>query len=153
MHLLHAADCRYVGQGYELRVPMPEGRLSAEGIHQLREAFNRLHREEYGHAFPDNPIELVNVRVVATGRLPRMPEVPAPTGGGLASALVDRAGVHFAHNGRLEAHPTALYERMQLPVGTRLEGPAVLLQADSTVVVPPAATAEVLPSGDLLILV
>ncbi|HZV49472.1 MAG TPA: hydantoinase/oxoprolinase family protein [Candidatus Dormibacteraeota bacterium] len=153
VHLLHAADCRYVGQGYELRVPMPEGRLSAEGIRRLREAFNRLHREEYGHAFPDNPIELVNVRVVATGRLPRMPEVPAPTGGGLASALVDRAGVHFAHNGRLEAHPTALYERMQLPVGTRLEGPAVLLQADSTVVVPPAATAEVLPSGDLLILV
>jgi N-methylhydantoinase A len=150
IRIRHAADCRYLGQGYELRVPMPEGHLDAGSIRRLREEFNRLHREEYGHAFPDNPIELVNIRVVATGRLPRMPELPPPAGSG-TPAPIDRAGVHFARDGGLETHATAFYERMRLPVGTRLEGPAVLLQADSTVVVPPGAGAEVLPSGDLLI--
>lgn len=147
----HAADCRYVGQGYELRVPMPEGELSPESIQQLWSEFNRLHREEYGHAFPGNPIELVNIRVVATGRLPKMPEIPPPAGGEVSSALVDRALVHFGDDGRLEPHSTCFYERSQLPVGARLQGPAVLLQSDSTVVVPPGANAEVLPSGDLLL--
>ena len=55
-------DCRYVGQGYELRIPLPEERFTPEAL----EEFHRLHEQEYGHAFRD-PIEIVNLRVTATG--------------------------------------------------------------------------------------
>jgi N-methylhydantoinase A len=152
VQILHAADCRYVGQGYELRVPMPTTELSADGIKKFWNDFNRLHEEEYGHAFPGNPIELVNIRVVATGRLPKMPEVPPPSGGSLKDAQLDTADVYFAgEDGKQKAYRSQFYERTRLPVGAEIEGPAVLLQVDSTTLVPPGATAEVLKTGDLLI--
>lgn len=152
LQILHAADCRYVGQGYELRVPMPAGELNSESIKHFWDEFNRLHEEEYGHAFPGNPIELVNIRVVATGRLPKMPDVLPPSAGSLKSAQIDQADVYFAANGTgLVAHMTNFYERSNLPVGARVPGPAVLLQLDSTTLVPPGASTEVLKTGDLLI--
>jgi N-methylhydantoinase A len=152
VQILHSADCRYVGQGYELRVPMPTTDLTAGSIKKFWDDFNRLHEEEYGHAFPGNPIELVNIRVVATGRLPKMPEVPPPSGGSLEDAQLDTADVYFAgEDGKQKAHRSQFYERTKLPVGARIEGPAVLLQVDSTTLVPPGATAEVLKTGDLLI--
>ena len=146
----HAADCRYVGQGYELRVPFANGRLDEDTIRVFWEDFNRLHKEEYGHFFPGNPIELVNIRVVATGHLPKMPEVPPPAGGGVEEARIDVSPVYFESDG-LRAYDTPFYERAKLPVGSRLEGPAILLQTDSTAVVPPGASVEVLTTGDLLI--
>src|SRR5439155_21116811 len=152
VQILHAADCRYVGQGYELRVPMPTTELTAGSIKKFWDDFNRLHEEEYGHAFPGNPIELVNIRVVATGRLPKMPEVPPPSGGSLKDAQLDTGDVYFAgEDGKQKAHRSQFYERTRLPVGAKIEGPAVLLQVDSTTLVPPGATAEVLKTGDLLI--
>ena len=152
VQILHAADCRYVGQGYELRVPMPTTELTAGGIKKFWDDFNRLHEDEYGHAFPGNPIELVNIRVVAPGRLPKMSEVPPPSGGNLEDAQLDTADVYFAgEDGKQKAHRSQFYERTRLPVGAKIEGPAVLLQVDSTTLVPPGATAEVLKTGDLLI--
>jgi N-methylhydantoinase A len=151
--ITHWADCRYVGQGYELRVPMPEGRLTPASWGELREHFHRQHREEYGHHFPDTPIELVNVRVVATGRMPKMPALPPPVGGSPDEALVEAAPVHFTLDGRLQAVPTRVYRRQGLAVGSQLSGPAILLQDDTTVIVPPGACADVLASGDLRVTV
>jgi N-methylhydantoinase A len=151
IRLVHAADCRYLGQGYELRVPLPLEALDAAALERFRRDFHRLHEEEYGHAFPANPIEIVNVRVVATGAMPRLPALPTPAGA--PEALVDVAPVSFSSDGALAQVETRFYERARLAVETRLDGPCVLLQADSTVVVPPEAAARVLPSGDLLITV
>ena len=152
IEISHWADCRYVGQGYELRVRMPDGRLTAESMAGFWEDFHRLHREEYGHHFPGNPIELVNVRVVATGRMPKMPEAKPQGGGSVESAKAGQGVVHFEAGGtELEAVETPFYRRAELPPGTRLDGPAILVQTDSTIVVPPGATAEVLESGDLSI--
>jgi N-methylhydantoinase A/oxoprolinase/acetone carboxylase beta subunit len=152
VQIVHAADCRYVGQGYELRVPMPLDELTTDSIKRFWDEFNRLHKEEYGHAFPGNPIELVNIRVVASGHLPKMPEVPPPSAGSLKTAQVGSADVYFAGNaGALKAHKAQLYERAKLPIEARVAGPAVLLQVDSTTIVPPGASAEVLKTGDLLI--
>ena len=58
--------------------------------------------------------------------------------------------MYFESDG-LRAYDTPFYERAGLPVGSKLNGPAILLQTDSTAVVPPGASVEVLPSGDLLI--
>ena len=151
MTLVHAADCRYVGQGYELRVPMPAGSLDEEAMQAVSEEFHRLHEEEYGHVFPSNPIQIVNIRVVAIGQTPKLPALPPPQATGVADAKIDEAPVQFAENGSLTERPTEFYRRDSLPAGERVEGPAVLVQFDSTVVVPPGASAEVLPTGDVLI--
>jgi N-methylhydantoinase A len=149
--LAHAADCRYVGQGYELRVPMPPGTLDEEAMREFSDNFNRLHEEEYGHVFPGNAIQIVNIRVVAIGEMPKLPALPAPAASSLADARIDEAPVRFSENGAVNLRPTAFYHRDKLPVGEQVQGPAVLVQFDSTVVVPPGASAETLPTGDVLI--
>src|SRR5262249_28032767 len=70
-------DCRYVGQGYELRIPLPEERFTPEAL----EEFHRRHEQEYGHASRD-PIEIVNLRVTAYGKRPRVERLPASANGG-----------------------------------------------------------------------
>ena len=151
MELGHFADCRYVGQGYELRVPFSKGRLDEAKLADFWADFHRLHQEEYGHSFPGNPIELVNIRVVATGAMPKIPSFRAPTSGGLDEATLGEAPVYFPGDGGLTQQSTRLYDRAVLPAGTLVDGPAIVLELDSTVVVPPGSSAEVLESGDILI--
>ena len=50
-------DLRYVGQGYELKVPIPDGTLDGPEMEQVLTAFHAAHKAEYGHAFPANPVE------------------------------------------------------------------------------------------------
>src|SRR5271168_2676210 len=57
-------DLRYVGQGYELRVPFPDGKIDAAAAAQVFEAFHEIHRREYGHHFAQSAIEIVNLRLV-----------------------------------------------------------------------------------------
>jgi N-methylhydantoinase A len=152
IHLSHAADCRYVGQGYELRVPFPAGQLDDSKMSEFWSDFHRLHEEEYGHGFEGNPIELVNIRAVALGEMPKIPEFRAPTDEGLDKTPYDEGSVYFpTEGGGFEQQPTRFYDRNRLPVATRIDGPVILQQLDSTVVVPPRSSAEVLPSGELLI--
>lgn len=151
MHLVHLADCRYVGQGYELRVPMPEGALDDEKVAAFWRHFHRLHEDEYGHSFPGNPIELVNIRVVATGEMPKIPTFQAPSTGSIDDATYVDAPVYFPDENGLTQYDTRLYDRAGLPSGARLDGPAILLELDSTVLVPPGSSAEVLQSGEILI--
>ena len=80
-----ALDCRYIGQGYELRVPLPENRFTESAL----EEFHHLHRQEYGHAFSD-PIEVVNLRVTATGIRPKVERLPVHSGG-MGDALIGEA--------------------------------------------------------------
>ena len=151
MAVAHLADCRYVGQGYELRVPMPEGALNDEKLAAFWQEFHRLHQEEYGHSFPNNPIELVNIRVIATGAMPKIPNFRAPESGSIDDASYGEARVYFPGDAGLTEHDTRLYSRAGLAAGTQVEGPAIVLELDSTVVIPPGSSAEVLPSGEILI--
>src|SRR5919108_309871 len=137
-------DCRYVGQGYELRVPLPEGRFSADAL----EEFHRRHEREYGHAFRD-PIEVVNLRVTAMGRRPRVERIPPASPEG--DPLLGEGESVFRRDGSLTAHATRFYERSLLPVGDTLEGPAVVFQRDSTTVVPPGWTIRAERSGSLIL--
>ena len=151
MAVAHLADCRYVGQGYELRVLMPEGALNDEKLAAFWQEFHRLHQEEYGHSFPNNPIELVNIRVIATGAMPKIPNFRAPESGSIDDATFGEARVFFPGDAGLTEHDTRLYSRAGLAAGTQVEGPAIVLELDSTVVIPPGSSAEVLPSGEILI--
>jgi N-methylhydantoinase A len=110
-----------------------------------------MHAEEYGHAFPDSPIELINVRVIARGRLPKLPAFSVDTDPDAAKAVVTTDTALFKVDDELRALSTTFYERSKLGAGAVLEGPAVVLQMDSTTVIPPGTRAEVLGTGDILI--
>jgi N-methylhydantoinase A/oxoprolinase/acetone carboxylase beta subunit len=138
-------DCRYVGQGYELRVPLPSGRFSATALAE----FHRLHELEYGHAFQD-PIEIVNLRVSAVGERAKVGRLPLSSGS-LEEALVGEGSGVFRENGSLGTLSTRYYERWRLPVDVMLPGPAVIFQRDTTVLVPPRWAARAEPTGNLVL--
>lgn len=144
-------DLRYVGQGYELKIPLPGGRLDEASLAALWRDFHAAHAAEYGHAFETSPIEIVNVRVTGIGRMPKIRSLKAPAGGSLAEARVREGSCVFRVDGELRRFDTAFYQRSRLPVGERFQGPAIVLQKDSTTVVPPGASAVVDPSGNIII--
>ena len=66
------ADCRYTKQAYELTVPLAGGTVTREALDALARDFHAQHLRTYGHENPDEPVQMVNVRVTATGRMPRV---------------------------------------------------------------------------------
>jgi N-methylhydantoinase A len=145
IRVIRALDCRYVGQGYELRVTLAEGPFTEAAL----EAFHVLHEREYGSAYGD-PIEIVNARVTAIGKRPTLDELPVASGT-LADALLGESESHFRIDGQLQALPTQFYDRSLLPLGEPFAGPAVVFHLDTTTVVPPGWSARADASGNLLL--
>ncbi|EKV00242.1 N-methylhydantoinase A/acetone carboxylase, beta subunit [Leptolyngbya sp. PCC 7375] len=150
MTLQRFADCRYVGQGYELRAQVPGGILDENTLQSVWQQFHDLHTAEYGHAFPENPVELVTLRVTGTGPMPKLSNFSAPTAGHLQDAWLKTAITYFRVNGQLEKYSTQFFDRDRLPVGAQLEGPAVIFQKDSTILLPPHSRTTVEPNGNLV---
>ena len=144
-------DLRYVGQGYELKVAIPDGPVEIAAMGQVLDAFHAAHAAEYGHAFPQNPVEVVNLRVIGRGAMPRLAPGQAAPGGALDRALIRHNATVFRVNGTLASYATAIYQRADLPVGQPFQGPAVILQKDTTTVVPPGWQAKVHPAGSLIL--
>lgn len=149
--VLRGADCRYVGQGYELRVPLPDGAIGEEGLERVWERMHELHHAEYGHSFPGNPIELVNLRVSGVGKTPKLVEIPLEGERSMEAARLKEGEVYFGKDGSPVAFATTFYDRDRVPVGEVVEGPAVLLQGDTTTVLPPDTSAVLDESGNLLV--
>jgi N-methylhydantoinase A/oxoprolinase/acetone carboxylase beta subunit len=141
-----AADLRYAGQGYELRVPVEGGDMAAAIAR-----FHERHRAEYGHAFPDSTVEIVNLRLTGLGARPKLGAPAKPVGGSLDAALLRRAPAVFAGPTGPEPHDTPFYARENLPLETAIPGPAIILQTDSTTVVPPHMRFTADRAGNLVI--
>jgi N-methylhydantoinase A len=144
VRVAYAADMRYVGQAYELEVPI-EAPVTAAAVPAIVAAFHAVHERVYGYARTQQPVELVNFRAVHTYPLPRPAVQPAARATGTREEA--RVGERRAYFGRFV--PTAIYERGRLPLGARLAGPAIVEQADTTTVIPPGVTALVDPAGNL----
>jgi N-methylhydantoinase A len=145
------ADARYVGQGYELRISMPAGNIEASGLRRAFDEFHRTHEAEYGHFFADAAVELVNIRLTGVAPMPKIGRPPVPTGIRLSDALVKRDKAVFRIDDRLESFETAYYRRDKLPIGVDIAGPAIILQIDSTTVVPPGCTVAADDRGNLIL--
>ena len=104
----------------------------------------------YGYTLPPGyaPVELVNLRVIAIGQIPKphLPEITRPAS--LTDAHKGRRNVWFRGSGFVEA---AIYERGKLPVGVPFEGPAVVEQPDTTTVMPPGTLCTPDQYGNLVI--
>jgi N-methylhydantoinase A len=142
-----ALDCRYAGQGYELRVPVGPGGFGQDVL----DAFHAAHRTEYGHAFGD-PIEIVNLRVTVSGPRPKLDRVEIGSGTLEEALLGERPGIwRDPETGTLAERPTRHLLRERLPVGEPVAGPAIVFQRDTTIVVPPGWSATATAGGALLL--
>jgi N-methylhydantoinase A len=131
------ADLRYLGQNFELSLELKSERLDPRSLAKLTEAFHRRHKDAYGYDMRAQPVEVVNLRLVVTGRRRALPPERVPLARGeLKAALVERRKVWFAGRGFLA---TPVYQRDRLPAGCRIAGPAIVEQMDTTTVVPPHA--------------
>ncbi len=140
-----------MGQGYELRVNLPAGEIDANAIEDVWRAFDAVHQKEYGHVFPENPIEIVNVRLTGIGVMPKIGP-PAVTGGQrLDDAVVKTGRCLFRVGGALESFETPFYARDKLPLEQPITGPAIILQIDTTTVVPPSCRCMAHAEGNLII--
>lgn len=140
--VMRSADMRYVGQGYELSVPIPDGPLGPGTTAGLREAFERVYAQRYGYSDARAAVELVTVAVTVTGAGPavRLPEHRPGTREAAEARKPDRPVYVPERRGYVRC---PIYDRARLPVGARIEGPAVVEEPESTTVLPPGAVAEV----------
>lgn len=144
-------DCRYVGQGYELNVDFPNEQLNDNNIYKAFNKFHDTHKAEYGHNFLDSPIEIVNIRVTGTGKMPKIQEPELNMNTTLNDAFIKTGNTIFNIDGELKTVSTHYYQRELMPQGAELSGPCIIVQTDTTTVVPPNTSAKVEDNGNIII--
>ena len=147
--LVASADLRYSGQGYDLNVALPTRSLA--GLRSLRGGFDALHRSVYGHANPDDDVDLVSLRLAAFGRLRRPAPSTVRAGGSTprAGALVGERSLLLPSERRPVTVP--VYRRERLLARNRIAGPAVIEQMDSTALLLPGQRSRLDDAGNLWI--
>jgi N-methylhydantoinase A len=143
------ADLRYIGQFHEILCEIPPALLQSYDAQALSSLFHQQHVAHYGHADPMAPVEIVNLRVEATGRLdtpaiaiedrgPQQPPSPVRT----RKAIIGQ---------NQPAGEVPIYDRASLGEGQSVAGPAIVVQRDSTTIVLAGQRATAGPFGTLRI--
>jgi len=138
-------DLRYVGQSFDLPVPVPDGDLDAQAMETVARQFHDRHEKRYGHAYPEEPVELVTVRLRARGLVDEPDLRSESVGGTVADAVTETREV--VYDGR--ARETRVYERDAVPTEADFDGPAIVEGRESTVVVHPDQRVRVDEYGNL----
>jgi N-methylhydantoinase A len=134
-------DMRYYRQGYEIPVEIDPALLAGNGTAMLADRFNQLHEQFYRFKMEGTTCEIVNLRAVGYGDVPkpRLPESDERGAADSAHAVIDEHAVYFGG----EWLPTRIYDRSKLVPGNRVEGPAIVTEFDSTTIVLSGYAAEV----------
>ncbi|HXF81669.1 MAG TPA: hypothetical protein VNN19_02820, partial [bacterium] len=141
------AEMRYAGQFHDIEIPVPRP-LPTRAAVELRSAFDTEYERLYGVRLDGYPVQALNWRVLVTGRPPRVDvRVPSPAG----EAVARRRPVFLPDGpGFVEV---LVYQRYALRPGARLEGPAVVEEAEATTVLWPGDALTVDPRQNLIIAV
>ena len=147
--LRRSADVRYIGQGFELTIPLPAGPVDRGTLATLGSAFSQRHEELYGHRSEGDPIQFVNLRLTAVGE--RSPKTAMRKG---FPELSDKGAGREHRSRQAYFHavgivPTPVIAREEL-VGTVLLGPAIVEEYDATIVIPPGWQAELDRFGNVV---
>jgi N-methylhydantoinase A len=148
LRFARSADLRYVGQGFELRVPFPGGTFDLSTARQLTERFNELYRRTYGRNDEGEPVEVVNWRVEA--RLPGETEHLDFSSLRRRAKLRPRSSryAYFPETGAVEC---IVLDRYSLEEGDLIKGPAIIEENESTTVVLPSDSVRLDASGNLVV--
>jgi N-methylhydantoinase A len=142
-------DIRYVGQEFTLSVPVTHEQLVAGDRKAIRAAFDALYDQRYAHHSPDEPVEMVNVRLALVGK---RTQLTFPTlGAGVAPKPRQTREVYFIDPAKPVACP--IFDRTDLGAGCRIAGPALIQEHGTTTVLFGGDTLEVAPSGEMIITV
>lgn len=147
------ADLRYVGQAFEVRVPVPAGELDQAAADGVAEAFHDAHKALYGYDFRGDDrqqVEWVNLRTTGIGPItrPTLPEIGAGQGGVERARTGSRPVCFDATQGYVD---TDVYWRPDLGDGDVIPGPAIIEEFGSTVPVHPGFEVRVDAWGNLVI--
>ena len=138
------ADMRYSGQAYELTVPVTQNRVNLDEMHN---AFHAEHERTYGHRSDGDPVDLVNVKVIA--RVPQAQGsyqgLAAEPAGRLSREVPVRNAYFGSSHGSIA---TPVYRRNDL-AGRTIEGPAIVEEYDATAVIPPGCRASLDRLGNI----
>ena len=140
-------DLRYVGQEFTLSVPITLKQLKAGDRKGIRKAFDVLYEHRYAHHSPDEPVEMVNMRLVAVGKRAKL-KFPS-LGKARAAAPAYHREVYFADARKPVRCP--VYQRDALKAGARVVGPALIQEHGTTTVLFNKDDCRVTPSGELII--
>lgn len=143
-------ECRYLGQGFELRAAVPDGPITAVSARAVIDSFFEVHRQQYGHAFRDQMTEAVTLRLIAGAKVEtlRLPDLAHGGRENPGTALLYTRPTVFDDGAE---HPTPRYDRGRLLAADVITGPAIVTQHNSTTLVPPGYRATVLGHGDIVI--
>lgn len=139
-----SGDLRNRGQAFELMTPLPDGPLSDDTLTLLRERFEDLHRQRFSFVDPNEAVELVTLRLTATGRLnDGAVKADAPT---IISARPTLRRIHIDGAWR----DVAVYRQDSLAPDDTIPGPAVIEQAYTTMLIGTSWQLRVTATGDLI---
>jgi N-methylhydantoinase A len=142
------ADMRYVGQGFEVVVTLPAGPYSAASADAIEQAFTDTYRRTFSRTPPEGKIEIINIRVSLRASVPGPGIAFSVPEGGTVEPKATRK-VYFPEAGAFVE--TNVYDRAALPVDVKVEGPAIVEEAESTLVVGPNATMHADATGNLIV--
>jgi len=140
-------DLRYVGQEFTLQVPVTLEQLQAGDHKSIRTAFDALYEHRYAHHSPDEPVEMVNIRLAMIGKRPKLTFPRLAAGGSPRPAR--RREVYFSDPRR--PLPCPVFEREHLSAGNEIAGPALIQEHGTTTVLFEHDHCTVAPSGELII--
>jgi N-methylhydantoinase A len=147
--LVRSADMRYPLQNYEINVSLPAGPIDASWLKRASDAFHAAHRRLYSYCDRGEQVQLVNLRVAAIGQTEHVkPRLIERGPSNPKAAQKGERRVRFQESSIVQT--CAIYERDRLLAGNQVCGPAVIEQADSTILVPPSFNALVDPHGRLI---
>ncbi len=142
----YSVDMRYVGQGHDLNVPLGETELNGPALTMLKDAFDHVHREKYGHAFPEDAAEFVSFRARAM-KYREKPELRSPLKSGVRPVPeVEDAVIWKGRTLRMR-----FIDRAAFTTDTCVDGPAVIVERESTTLVPLGWHSELDASGNLVL--
>jgi N-methylhydantoinase A len=145
-----SVDVRFVGQGSETNIPIPEGNFTSVKREEVRSRFDEIYKKLYGRTYPDSPVEFINFKVRASlpERLLRLPKIEK-RGSSIEDSL---KGQRQAYSGIAGDYiPYTVYDRYKLFPGAGFQGPAIIEERESTVVVGEDASVSVDEYGFLWI--
>ena len=144
------ADLRYVGQGFDSVVPLPAGPYAASSLPAIMRAFEDAYVKSFTRKPPSGAVEVVNIRVAARARTTDHDVILQ---GFAVGDGVPRSArpVYFSDYG--DYRETPVYDRYTLPAGMCLDGPAVIEERESTLVIGPGGRVRVESNGNLVVTV
>jgi N-methylhydantoinase A len=141
-------DLRYTGQEFTLPVAVTPAQLKKGDRRAIRAAFDALYEQRYAHHSPEEPVEMVNIRLALIGKRPKL---KFPRKRGIKRAQLRRRPVYLGNGGKPVICP--VHARDALAAGARISGPALIEEHGTTTVLYPGDKCRVAPSGELIITV